>query len=183
MKLRTKALLASLIAGLGMASPALAQKAEVIHWWTSGGESAAVKQLAEAYTKAGGTWVDNAIAGGDVARAAALNRIAGGNPPAVSQFNTSKQYLELVDADLLSDVDAVAAKEGWDQWMPTPIKNVIKIKGHYQHSQQRLVLLFKSGAGQSGRERTQERSRVLDRAGQDQGLGPDCICPVWYRFI
>jgi glucose/mannose transport system substrate-binding protein len=131
MKLRTKALLASLIAGLGMASPALAQKAEVIHWWTSGGESAAVKQLAEAYTKAGGTWVDNAIAGGDVARAAALNRIAGGNPPAVSQFNTSKQYLELVDADLLSDVDAVAAKEGWDQWMPTPIKNVIKIKGHY----------------------------------------------------
>jgi glucose/mannose transport system substrate-binding protein len=131
MKTITKSLLATLVTGFGLASPALAQKAEVIHWWTSGGESAAVKQLADAYVKAGGQWVDNAIAGGDNARAAALNRIAGGNPPTASQFNTSKQYHELIDAGMLSSVDEVAAKEGWDQWMPTPIKNVIKIKGHY----------------------------------------------------
>jgi glucose/mannose transport system substrate-binding protein len=131
MTARARLLLAALFAGLGLSSPALAQKAEVIHWWTSGGESAAVKQLAEAYNKAGGQWVDNAIAGGDNARAAALNRIAGGNPPTVSQFNTSKQYHELIEAGLLSNVDEVAAKEGWEQWMPTPIKNVIKVKGHY----------------------------------------------------
>lgn len=131
MKRLTVSLLATLIVGLGFVSSASAQKAEVIHWWTSGGESAAVKQLAEAYNKAGGQWVDNAIAGGDNARAAALNRIAGGNPPVASQFNTSKQYHELIDNDLLSSVDEVAAKEGWDQWMPGPIKNVIKIKGHY----------------------------------------------------
>jgi glucose/mannose transport system substrate-binding protein len=124
-------LLATLVAGLGLACPALAQKAEVIHWWTSGGESAALKQLAEAYNKAGGQWVDTAIAGGDNARASALNRIAGGNPPTASQFNTSKQYHELIDAGLLADVDEVAAKEGWDQWMPGPIKNVIKKNGHY----------------------------------------------------
>ena len=45
------------------ALPAAAQlKAEVIHWWTSGGESAAVKTLAEAYKAQGGVWVDTAIA-------------------------------------------------------------------------------------------------------------------------
>ncbi len=131
MKARTFSLLAALIGGAGLASPAWAQKAEVIHWWTSGGESAALKELANAYNKAGGQWVDNAIAGGENARAAALNRIAGGNPPVASQFNTSKQYHELIEADLLNNVDEVAAKEGWDQWMPTPIKNVIKVKGHY----------------------------------------------------
>jgi glucose/mannose transport system substrate-binding protein len=131
MKTSARSLLAILLFGGGLCSSALAQKAEVIHWWTSGGESAAVKQLAEAYNKAGGQWVDNAIAGGDNARAAALNRIAGGNPPVASQFNTSKQYHELIEADLLNNVDDVAAKEGWDQWMPTPIKNVIKVKGHY----------------------------------------------------
>jgi glucose/mannose transport system substrate-binding protein len=131
MKFRPLPVLGALLMGLGLAMPALAQKAEVIHWWTSGGESAAVKQFAEAYTKAGGQWVDNAIAGGDNARAAALNRIAGGNPPTAAQFNTSKQYHELIDAGLLADMDAVAAKEGWDQWMPTPIKNVIKVKGKY----------------------------------------------------
>ncbi len=131
MKNINMSLLATLIASLGISSPALAQKAEVIHWWTSGGESAALKQLAEGYNKAGGQWVDNAIAGGDNARAAALNRIAGGNPPTASQFNTSKQYHELIDAGLLADVDEVAAKEGWDKWMPGPIKNVIKKNGHY----------------------------------------------------
>ena len=131
MKRLIVSLLATLVAGLALTSPVLAQKAEVIHWWTSGGESAAVKQLADAYNKAGGQWVDNAIAGGDNARAAALNRIAGGNPPVASQFNTSKQYHELIDNDLLASVDDVASKEGWDQWMPLPIKNVIKVKGHY----------------------------------------------------
>ena len=131
MKFQRKAMLAALVASLGISSSALAQKAEVIHWWTSGGESAALKQLAEAYNKAGGQWVDNAIAGGDNARAAALNRIAGGNPPVASQFNTSKQYHELIEAGLLADVDAVAAKEGWENWMPVPIKNVIKVKGKY----------------------------------------------------
>ncbi len=131
MKNLNMTLLASLIAGLGISSPALAQKAEVIHWWTSGGESAALKELAVAYNAAGGQWVDNAIAGGDNARAAAINRIAGGNPPTASQFNTSKQYHELIEAGMLNDVDAVAAKEGWDTWMPGPIKNVIKVKGHY----------------------------------------------------
>jgi glucose/mannose transport system substrate-binding protein len=128
-KVAARTFVATLIAAA--CAPALAQKAEVIHWWTSGGESAAVKQLAEAYNKAGGQWVDNAIAGGDNARAAALNRIAGGNPPVASQFNTSKQYHELIEAGLLNNVDDVAAKEGWEQWMPTPIKNVIKVKGHY----------------------------------------------------
>ncbi len=131
MKSQRMALLAALVASLGISSSALAQKAEVIHWWTSGGESAALKQLAEAYNKAGGQWVDNAIAGGDNARAAALNRIAGGNPPVASQFNTSKQYHELIEAGLLADVDAVASKEGWDTWLPVPIKDVIKVKGHY----------------------------------------------------
>ena len=39
---------------LALSAPALAQdnKAEVMHWWTSGGESAAVKVFADAYTKA-----------------------------------------------------------------------------------------------------------------------------------
>ncbi len=56
-------------------------KAEVIHWWTSGGESAAVKVFAEQFAKAGGTWVDTAIAGGVNARTAAINRTVGGTPP------------------------------------------------------------------------------------------------------
>ncbi|WP_372526889.1 ABC transporter substrate-binding protein [Piscinibacter sp.] len=121
----------ALVAALTLSAAAHAQKAEVIHWWTSGGESAAVKELADAYTKAGGTWVDAAVAGGENARAAAINRIAGGNPSTAAQFNTSKQYHDVIAEGLLNDIDTVAAKEGWDKWLPKPIIDSVKIKGHY----------------------------------------------------
>ncbi len=113
------------------ASPAHAQKAEVIHWWTSGGESAAVRELANAYQQTGGTWVDAAVAGGGASRATAINRIAGGNPPTAALFNTSKQYRDLIAEGMLNNVDAVATKEGWDKLLPKPILDSIRVNGHY----------------------------------------------------
>lgn len=117
--------------GASTAAHAQANRAEVLHWWTSGGESAAVKELASAYTQAGGTWVDSAIAGGEQARSAAVNRMVGGTPPTAAQFNTSKQFLDLIDQGMLNNVDAVAQKNDWDKILPTPILNSIKIKGHF----------------------------------------------------
>jgi glucose/mannose transport system substrate-binding protein len=95
-------------------SGALAQqKAEVLHWWTSAGESAGVRVFAEQFTKAGGTWVDNAIAGGANARTAGINRMVGGNPPTMMQFNTGKQFDELVSNDLVRDVEQKAQAGKW----------------------------------------------------------------------
>jgi glucose/mannose transport system substrate-binding protein len=105
-------------------------KAEVIHWWTSGGESAAVRVFAEQYTKAGGTWVDSAIAGGANARTAAINRTIGGNPPTAMQFNTRKQFDDLVEADLLANVDKVATDGHWKDIMPAAITAAITRNGH-----------------------------------------------------
>src|SRR5215471_14601499 len=100
----------ALAALLALAAPASAaqQRAEVIHWWTSGGESAAVKVFADQFNKAGGEWVDNAIANGANARAAAISRTVAGDPPTAMQFNTGKQFDELVENDLLASVDSVA---------------------------------------------------------------------------
>ena len=125
------ALACALALGAFTAAHAQANRAEVLHWWTSGGESAAVKELANAYTQAGGTWVDSAIAGGEQARSAAVNRMVGGTPPTAAQFNTSKQFLDLIDQGMLNNVDAVAQKNDWDKILPTPILNSIKIKGHF----------------------------------------------------
>ena len=114
-----------------VASAPAAPRAEVIHWWTSGGESAAVKQVAQAYRNAGGVWIDTAIAGGDQSRAVTINRIVGGNPPTAAQFNTSKQFLDVIEAGMLNDVDTVARAQNWDQMLPPPIVDVIKVDGHY----------------------------------------------------
>ncbi|GAB3454149.1 ABC transporter substrate-binding protein [Massilia terrae] len=117
--------------GAGSVAHAAGPKAEVIHWWTSGGESAAVRKLADAYRAAGGVWVDTAIAGSEQARAVAISRVAGGNPPTAAQFNTSKQFLDVIEEGMLNNVDDVAAKEHWDSTLPEPIRDVIKVHGHY----------------------------------------------------
>ena len=106
-------------------------KPEVIHWWTSSSEAQAVRKIADAYRANGGVWVDTAIAGADQARAVAINRIVGGNPPMAAQFNTTKQFTDLVEQDMLNNVDDVAKREGWDKFLPEPVLNVIRVKGHY----------------------------------------------------
>lgn len=119
------------VAIISLQSQAQAPKAEVIHWWTSGGESAAVKSLADAYRAAGGTWVDMAVSLGEQARSVAINRIVGGNPPTAAQFNTSKQFLDIVEQGMLNPMDDVAIRDGWDKFLPETVLNVVKVKGHY----------------------------------------------------
>jgi glucose/mannose transport system substrate-binding protein len=128
-----RALLASISFAViaASATPVHAQetKAEVIHWWTSGGESAAVRVFAEQFTKAGGTWVDSAIAGGANARTSAINRTVGGNPPTAMQFNTGKQFDDLVENNLLADIEALAVEGKWRQVIPETILNAVTRNG------------------------------------------------------
>ena len=105
-------------------------RAEVIHWWTSGGESAAVKVFADQFRAAGGTWVDTAIAGGANARTAAINRTVGGSPPTAMQFNTGKQFDDLVENDLLANVDAQEAAQNWKAILPAAFVQAVTRDGH-----------------------------------------------------
>ncbi len=94
---------------------------EVMHWWTSGGEAAAVSKLAEAWDGTGNKWVDGAIAGGgDTARPIMVSRIIGGDPPAAFQFNHGRQAEELIEAGLLLDLTDVAEAEGWKDLVNPP---------------------------------------------------------------
>ena len=120
------------LAGLFLlAGAAAAQPAEVVHWWTSKGESAAVQELARAYTRAGGTWIDAAIAGGDNARNTTINRMSGGKPPTVAQFSATRLIHEVIDEGLLSDIDVVAKAQDWDRLVPEPLRKVIQVGGRY----------------------------------------------------
>lgn len=118
MKLTAKLLAATAIVA---ASGAGAVELEVTHWWTSGGEAAAVRTLAEAWEAAGGTWVDGAIAGGgDTARPVMISRILGGDPMDAFQFNHGRQAEEMIEAGLLLDLTDVAEAEGWKDIINPP---------------------------------------------------------------
>ncbi len=101
---------------MALAVPQMATSAdlEVTHWWTSGGEAAAVKEFAKAFNATGNNWVDGAIAGsGGTARPIIISRILGGDPMAATQLNHGRQAEELIEAGLMTDLTELAEKEGW----------------------------------------------------------------------
>ncbi|MEL7526224.1 MAG: ABC transporter substrate-binding protein [Pseudomonadota bacterium] len=96
------------------ATAAHATDLEVTHWWTSGGEAAAVAEFAKAFDATGNKWVDGAIAGsGGTARPIMISRITGGDPMGATQFNHGRQAEELVEAGLMRDLSDIAAEGNW----------------------------------------------------------------------
>ena len=111
MKLSTKLLAATAMIS---ASAASAVELEVTHWWTSGGEAAAVSKFADAWNATGNTWLDGAIAGsGGAARPIIISRIIGGDPMGATQMNHGRQAEELIEAGLMLDLSDVAEAGGW----------------------------------------------------------------------
>ncbi len=108
-------LAAGLLLSVALPGSAMATDLEVTHWWTSGGEAAAVAELAKAFDADGQDhWVDGAIAGGGgTARPIMISRITGGDPMGATQFNHGQQAKELVEAGLMLDLTDVAEANHW----------------------------------------------------------------------
>src|SRR3954451_8283373 len=127
--MRTQASSFAAVAAVGLTLAAgaarAAEQVEIIHWWTSGGEAAALKVLRENLEKEGVAWKDAAIAGGggDQARTVLQARMAAGNPP------TAMQMLGLVVQDwaaqgALGDLMPIAQREGGDKVIPRALQNM-----------------------------------------------------------
>jgi glucose/mannose transport system substrate-binding protein len=127
-----KGLLISALLACAMLSArcANAQKADVMHWWTSGGESKAVAVFAKEYDKRGGTWVDDASVGPQAEHAAALNRIAGGNPPTAMQWNIGVAIRQLAEQGILTTLDEQAKKGNWLANLPPLLVKNMSYEGH-----------------------------------------------------
>lgn len=111
-----KSVVAAFAAALLYSTAASAVDLEVTHWWTSGGEAAAVAEFAKAFDNDGhgDHWVDGAIAGsGGVARPIIISRIIGGDPMGATQLNHGRQAEELIQAGLMQDLTDIATAEHW----------------------------------------------------------------------
>ena len=127
MKLLSKFITATAFVAAGNAS---ATELDVMHWWTSGGEAAAVAEFAKAFDATGNTWVDAAIVGGEAARAAMVSRILGGEPMGAFQFNHGRQAEELIESGLLRDITDIAEAEGWkDMVNPSSLLDACTVDG------------------------------------------------------
>ena len=63
-------------------------QAEVLHYWTSGGEAKSAAVLQAEFAARGGTWTDMPVAGGggDAAMTALRARVLAGNAPTAAQI-------------------------------------------------------------------------------------------------
>ena len=88
------------------------QSVEVLHWWTSGGEAAALNVLKGNLEKQGVKWNDMPVAGGggEAAMTAVRARVTSGNPPTAVQM-LGFDILDWAKQGVLADLNAVAAKK------------------------------------------------------------------------
>ncbi len=116
----------SILAMSTMAIPAAATAAdevEVLHWWTSGGEAAAVSVLKEKLEAQGVVWNDMPVAGGggEAAMTAVRARVTAGNPPTAVQM-LGYDILEWAEQGALGNLNEVAESENWTALIPEALQ-------------------------------------------------------------
>ena len=115
------------------AVPASAQQSvEVLHWWTAGGEAAALNVLKGNLEKQGVKWNDMPVAGGggEAAMTAVRARVTSGNPPTAVQM-LGYDILDWGKQGVLADLNELAAKEGWDKTVPKALQQFSKFNGKW----------------------------------------------------
>jgi glucose/mannose transport system substrate-binding protein len=123
------AVVCALLATTTMAS---AEDVEVLHWWTSGGEAAALNVLKQDLEGQGIGWQDMPVAGGGGTEAMTVlrARVTSGNPPTAVQM-LGFDILDWAEQDALANLDEVAAAEGWDAVVPAALQEFAKYDGHW----------------------------------------------------
>ncbi len=122
---------ATLMAAIS-SSVTAAEKVEVLHWWTSGGEAAALNVLKTDLEGKGVGWADMPVAGGggEAAMTALRARVTAGNAPTAVQM-LGFDIKDWAAEGVLGNLNGVAAKEGWDAVVPAALQSFSKHDGNW----------------------------------------------------
>jgi glucose/mannose transport system substrate-binding protein len=109
-----------------------AENVEVLHWWTSGGEAAALDVLKKQLESQGVAWKDMPVAGGggEQAMTALRARVTAGDPPTAVQA-LGFDITDWAKQGVVGDLSPLAEKEGWDKVIPPALQNFAKYDGKW----------------------------------------------------
>ena len=134
MNIRTFAKLAAGAAVIALtAGAAKAQESvEVLHWWTAGGEAAALNVLKDNLQKEGISWQDMPVAGGSGVQAmtALRARVTSGDPPTAVQM-LGFDIKDWAEMGVLGNLNDLAAEQGWDKVIPAALQEFSKFDGDW----------------------------------------------------
>jgi glucose/mannose transport system substrate-binding protein len=130
--LMASAMAASAVGLAGGASAADVKEVQMLHWWTSGGEAAALNVLKQDLAKEGYAWKDVPVAGGggEGAMTALKAMVAAGNPPTASQI-LGYFAVDYAEAGKLGDITSLATKEDWAKVVPTALQKFTTTNGKW----------------------------------------------------
>ncbi len=163
------------------ANAAKAQESvEVLHWWTSGGEAAALNVLKENLQKQGISWQDMPVAGGSGVQAmtALRARVTSGDPPTAVQM-LGFDIKDWAEMGVVGNLNDLASEQGWDKVIPAALQEFSKYDGDWiaapvnVHSTNWLWLnkAALDKAGGKAPENMDELFALLDKF-KEQGLTP-----------
>jgi glucose/mannose transport system substrate-binding protein len=112
---------------------AYAQKSvEVLHFWTSGGEAAALNVLKNKLDQQGIKWNDMPVSGGggEQAMTTLRTRVTSGNPPAAALL-MGYDLTDWAKQGVLADMNTLAKQENWDQTIPQAVQRFTKYEGKW----------------------------------------------------
>ena len=134
MKVSKLMVASGLVTGVALFSAAAlaADSVEVLHWWTSGGEAAALNVLKQDLEKEGVAWQDMPVAGGggEQAMTALRARVTAGNPPTAVQM-LGFDITDWAKQGVVADLNDLASKEGWDKVVPPALQKFSKYDGNW----------------------------------------------------
>ena len=127
--LKTTTLAAAFLASASIAS---AEDVEVLHWWTSGGEAAALNVLKDNLAGQSIGWIDMPVAGGggEAAMTTLRARVTAGDPPTAVQM-LGFDIQDWAAEGALGNLNDVAAAEGWDAVVPAALQAFSKFDGNW----------------------------------------------------
>lgn len=114
------------------AGAARAADVEVLHWWTSGGEAAALTVLKKDLEGQGIGWQDMPVAGGGGTQAMTVlrARVTAGNAPTAVQM-LGFDITDWAKEGALANLNDIAAAEGWDAVVPEALQKFSKYDGQW----------------------------------------------------
>jgi glucose/mannose transport system substrate-binding protein len=133
MKIRILLMASAMTASVvGFAYAADIKEVQMLHWWTSGGEAAALNVLKQDLAKEGYAWKDVPVAGGggEGAMTALKAMVAAGNPPTASQI-LGYYAIDYAEAGKLGDISSLAKKEDWAKVVPQALQKFTTTDGKW----------------------------------------------------
>lgn len=120
------------VAAITLSASIQAEEVEVLHWWTSGGEAAALNVLKDDLKSEGIGWADMPVAGGggESATTVLRARVTSGNAPAAAQM-LGFDIQDWGETGLAANLNSVAAENNWDAVVPPALQEFSKYNGNW----------------------------------------------------